>query len=402
QSRRIGWVAVWMACGLMAKSMVVTLPFVLLLLDLWPLRRWTGTWPGWRLIIEKWPLFLLTAAGCVLAIYTQAADEAIGTLDRYPLPGRLATTVMNYGIYLRQMFWPYPLVALSPHVTWRWLDWRVWSVLALLAAVTVVAVRQRSVRPWLFVGWSWFLGVLVPVIGLVQIGEHSHADRYMYLPLIGLAVAVVWLVAELVAASRISRQLLGVVSGVVLAACTVRTAIQIGIWRDSTTLWTYTLAHGAESATAHAGLGEALRDEGRFEEAIVHFRKALELWPELKISHTNIGWCLVVLGRLPEADAEFAFVLPDRDAAADEQFDRGLLSLKGQNPGRATAHFVRAILADPAHCRARVQLAVLLMEQQQYAAARREFSEAEKCDPGVLTIPGVREAIRSLELASGL
>ena len=393
QPRRMGWVAVWMACGLMSKAMGVTLPFVLLLLDIWPLRRWTGTWPDRQLIIEKVPLFVLAALGCAMTIYTQAADEAVGTLTKYPVSGRMATTVMNYGIYLRQLIWPYPLVAFYPHVAWNWSDWRVWSVLTLLLVVTAMVIWQRRSRPWLLVGWLWYLGTLVPVIGLVQVGVHAHADRYMYLPMIGPALMLVWLVAEVRPTSKTWQKLRLGLAGFIVAACGLRTALQTAIWRDSKSLWTYTLAHGEESATAFGGLGEALRDEGQFEQAIISFRKALELWPELAICHTNLGWCYAVLGRLSEADAEFAYVLPEFDAPANEQLRLGIMSVESHNPGRAAGHFVRALVADRTNCRARLQLAVLFMDQQQYAAARREFAEVQRCDSTLLTIPGVRESI---------
>ena len=280
--------ALLFALGLMAKPMLVTVPFVLLLLDYWPLGRWradraTGSaWSGaaptpLRLVIEKLPLLALAAAASVATILAQS--EAMKMNTYVSLPWRLGNTLVSYVAYLGQLFCPLGLAVFYPHPENHLPVWKVAVAFLVLAGITFGALVSWR-RPYLLVGWLWYLGMLVPAIGLVQVGFQAMADRYTYLPQIGLSIALAWGVADVSRSWPCRRWVCGIGSALVVASLMACAWLQTSYWRDSETLWTHAVACTSQNAKAHTYLGMALGDLKRLDEAIAHFRQALEIKPD--------------------------------------------------------------------------------------------------------------------------
>jgi len=325
-------VALCLALGLLAKPMLVTLPCLLLVLDRWPLARRE---PWSALVREKSALFLLALVSAVLTVVAQRAGGSLQALDQLTLAERGATAVRAVWTYLAQSLWPvdlapfYPHPALVPGAEFAPLGARTWLALALLAGVTLCAWALRARRPALLAGWLWFLGMLVPVAGLVQVGLQLHADRYTYLPGIGLAVALVYgLGAGL--GPRAARSALAL-GGVVALACGVASARQVARWRDTRTLFEHALALDARNHVAHQQLGLQAQREGDLVRAREHYRAALAIHPQLTGTLGNLGAVHATLGERAEARAAFAALhalLPD-----DLQGRLGLAAL-AQEEGR--------------------------------------------------------------------
>jgi tetratricopeptide (TPR) repeat protein len=266
-------VALAMALGLAAKPMVVTLPFALLLLDIWPLERLGLGWK--RLAVEKLPLLALSAASSLVTLHYQRTSLAPLGLDPWSL--RLANAAVSYTAYLGKLLLPSNLAVFYP-IPLAIPAWKVAGAVALLAILTALAVRTARKAPWLLVGWLWFLGTLVPVIGLVQVGRQAMADRYTYIPSIGLFVAIVWGIAGLVGERR---AVLATAAAVVIALLVAGTWMQAGTWRDSVTLYRHALAVTPDNYLAHLGLAKALVAKGDGAGAAEQYRAALALRPGL-------------------------------------------------------------------------------------------------------------------------
>ena len=261
-----------MALGLTAKPMVVTLPFALLLLDVWPLDRLGLGWK--RLAVEKLPLLALSAASSLITLRYQ--ETSLVPLGVVPWRLRAANALVSYAAYLGKLFLPrhlavfYPIQPAIP-------AWEVAGAAVLLIAITVLAIWRARREPWLLVGWLWFLGTLVPVIGLVQVGRQAMADRYTYIPSIGLFLAVVWSLAEL---GRAHRAALATAAGIVILALAATTRVQIGYWSDGATLFRHALAATDDgNYLAHIGLGKALMGEKDWDGAAAQFRAVLARYP---------------------------------------------------------------------------------------------------------------------------
>jgi hypothetical protein len=253
--------------------MVVTLPFALLLLDVWPLDR-RGL--GWRrLLVEKLPLLALSAASSLITLRYQ--QTSLAPLDVVPWSLRAANALISYAAYLGKLFLPRHLAVFYP-IPLAIPAWKVAGAALLLIALTALAVWRARREPWLLTGWLWFLGTLVPVIGLVQVGRQAMADRYTYIPSIGLFLAVVWSVAGLLKEHRAA---LATAAGIVILALAAMTRVQIGYWSDSATLFRHALAVTGDNYLAHIGLGKALMGEKDCEGAAEQFRAALAQYPRL-------------------------------------------------------------------------------------------------------------------------
>ena len=280
------WVCVFFALGLMAKPQIITLPFVLLLWDYWPLGRLfpdkatsEGAEAGRSfssLIIEKIPLFVLAALSAVVTVFAQRSGSTVRTLAEYSLGVRIENCIVAYARYLAYAFWPAKLTPLYPHPGNALAAWQVAVSALLLFVITAAVLRFRECR-YLAMGWFWYLGTLVPVIGLVQVGEQAIADRYVYLPLIGIFAALVWAVWDFASTRSLSKPLLAIPAVVILAALGVATVRQLGHWHDGETLWRYTLSLTERNYMAHANLAMVLAEQNRADEAIAEFRSAEEL-----------------------------------------------------------------------------------------------------------------------------
>jgi tetratricopeptide (TPR) repeat protein len=266
--------------SLLAKPMLMTLPFVLLLLDYWPLRRWA---PGrgrpalGRLVWEKVPLFALAAASALVTIGARERHGALVSLGEVPLSARLGNALAAYGWYLSATFWPTRLAVLYPHPHQNWSAAQALAGAGCLLAVTALALGQARRRPWLLVGWSWFVGMLVPVIGLAQGGPQAWADRFSYWPHVGLFVAVVWGLGELAERVRVPSPIRATAGALVLGTLAALTWAQVGHWRSSVALWEHALAVTEDNDRAHQYLAVCYRRQGRLEEADLHVDAAARI-----------------------------------------------------------------------------------------------------------------------------
>ena len=338
EMRRYALVAVFLALGLMAKPMLVTLPIVLLLMDYWPLRRGRGSgargqgpessgqWtvdsgqaesdqnptpntrhpvPNvWPLIREKLPLFAIAAVSCVVTFYVQRAEGAVAQTDYLPLSVRVGNALVSYVAYIQKAVWPRGLAAFYPYTgEGAWLP-AVAASGAALAILTYLALRAFRKRPEVTVGWLWYVVTLAPVVGIVQVGAQAMADRYTYVPLIGLFIPICWLFPEKPGGMRVARIGSAVLAAVVAAGLMVCAYRQVGHWRNDVAIWTHTLGVVGENPRVRFRLGCAYDDAGDFERAVADYRAALRMRPNDSDTRNNLGCALGQLGRLDEAVRE--------------------------------------------------------------------------------------------------
>jgi protein O-mannosyl-transferase len=320
---RYVWMSILFACGLMSKPMLVTTPIVLLLLDYWPLQRMQRTEDGRqrtaKLIIEKIPLFALSAGSVFATLWAQGF--ALGSTEFLPLKWRITNAVFSYFEYVRQIFWPHDLVPFYVHPENRLELWRVALAAVVLILITVIVLIRRRQNPYLVVGWFWYLIMLVPVIGIVQVGLQGHADRYTYLPQIGLCIALVWLVFDLTKSWRAQKIVLGSAGAFVVATLSILSWKQTAHWRDTETLWRHTLAVSPDNDVAHAGLGGILFVRGQIDEAIEHYESALRLRDGNVAAHFGLGRALAAKHRTDPAISHFQKALniqPDYIGASND------------------------------------------------------------------------------------
>ncbi len=297
-------VAFLFALGLMSKPMLVTVPFVLLLLDYWPFRRIADqrSRPGHQLLsllVEKIPLIALSAVSSAVTFFAQRG--ALGWTDQLPMLARINNALVTYVIYVRQMFWPANLAVFYPHPENRLSPWEISLALTVLIGITMAAVILRKKAPYYIMGWFWYLGMLVPVIGLVQVGWQGHADRYTYLPQIGLYIAGTWAFADLTASWRRRRTLLIAAALLVVAALSCSASIQTSYWRNSETLFTHALAVTKHNDVAENNLGIIFLQNGQLDDAISRLQAAIDLRPENGPAHNNLAKALLQKGRVAEA-----------------------------------------------------------------------------------------------------
>ena len=295
------------ALGLLSKPMLVTVPFVLLLLDYWPLQRIADSRNLRGIILEKIPLLALSAASCLAT--TLAQGKAIVSLADEPIYWRIGNAFLAVIIYLRQFFWPMKLAVFYPHPLHQLVAWQVAFSIAFVIGISIGAIIIGQKRGYVPVGWFWFLGMLVPVLGIVQVGLQGHADRYTYLPYIGLSLLVTWGIVDLAARWRYRRQILGVGASIVIAALVWRAQIETKVWRNTETLWTHALAVTANNHMAHVALGNISLSRGRLGEAIAHCEKALAIYPDDVEEHNKMGLALSRAGNPSAAIAHWKIAL---------------------------------------------------------------------------------------------
>lgn len=383
------------ACALMSKAMAVTLPFVLLLLDVWPLNRWRDEGRGSRveLIMEKLPLFLLSAAACLLTFHTQRAAGAVVDAAAYPLGARLAHIAMNYTAYLGKMFWPAHLAVLYPRASGAPSPLLVTLAVVFLLAVTAGAVAGGRRFRYLPVGWFWYLGTLVPVIGIVMVGYHSIADRFAYLPLIGLFIMMAWGLADAVGRRPALRPLAVTVCAGVLVTLAVLTRLQLRYWRSSLLLFDHAIAATERNFVMHENLGREMIAANRPMEALVHFSEAVRIEPAYLDARANLALTLYRLGRQQEAIEllrETARMFTD-DARV--HCDLGMMLAEYGEPGEAAVHLVEALRIEPGQPKAHFTLARLLLREGERDKARAHAMEALRLVPDSQEIRKLLEEI---------
>lgn len=297
------------AGGLMSKPMLVTIPLVLLLLDYWPLKRPLGLA---NLLVEKLPLLLLSAASSLITFLIQKHGGA--QAEPLPLIWRIENAIVSYVTYIWQMIWPANLAPFYPHPENSLPLREISLALVVLIAVSVIAILRRRTNPYLVVGWFWYLIMLLPVIGIVQVGAQGWADRYTYLPHIGLYLLITWGIVDLAARWPYRRRILGAVAAILVVVLTWCSSIQAVYWRNSESLWTHTLAVTSNNAVAHNNLGDVFFKRDQIDEALSHYEKALEIRSHhhasnydslLALFHNNVGSALRRKGLVDEAIAHF-------------------------------------------------------------------------------------------------
>ena len=391
---RYALVALAFGLGLMSKATAITLPFLLLLLDVWPLGRLSQT-SLYRLALEKAPLLLIAIAGAAVTVWAQAAGGAVRTLDTVPLTYRLGNAIAAYGAYLRMTVWPSGLAPLYPHPGVE-LNWGVVALAAaMLVAISVIAVTLVRKRPYLLVGWCWFLGMLVPVIGFVQVGGQAYADRYTYLPLIGLFIAAVWFVADHLQTRRPVVQLSAAVAVVLLFAGLAW--VQTRYWRDSYTLYSRALAVTEDNAVMHNNMGNLLLRDGYVEQALPHLQAAVEIQPEYALALVNLGDATRMAGDLETALGYYARALEKAPASAVIRNNYALSLLQAGHLEQAIIGLETGIDRAPYDATSRNSLGAVYLRKGDLDEAAAQFREALRLRPDYVS---ARENLERVESQS--
>jgi tetratricopeptide (TPR) repeat protein len=374
-----GAVVLLFALGLLSKNMLVTMPFVLLLLDYWPLNRLISFTPQvlLRLVAEKIPLFVLTVGSCVA---TALVPEKV-TANHLPLGLRVENAVVSYVTYIWQMIHPTGLACLYPNPTNYLPLWQVTGALGLLLAISGAVWAFRRSHPYLIVGWLWYLGMLIPVIGIAQISYYAHADRYTYLPQIGLYLSLTWMAVDLCAGWRHRRVLLGICSTIILVALIFCAHTQVSYWRNGELLWTHTLACTSDNAIANNNLGNDLVQKGRAGEAIPHLQKALQIKPDYADAHNNLGNALLQKGNVDEAITHYQMALQIKPDYATAHYNLGNALLKKGNVDEAIAHYQMALQIEPNNAEAHINFGNALFQKGRMDEAIVHYQMALQIKP---------------------
>ena len=362
--------------GLMSKPMLVTVPFILLLLDYWPLKRFAGRLSAKRLILEKIPLFALSAAAGVATLWAQ---EPVRT-EQLPLISRLGNGVLSYMIYVKQLIWPVPLAVFYPHPQDTLPSWEIVLAILLLALASAAAIALRRKYPYFITGWFWYLVMLLPVIGLIQVGSQAHADRYTYLPQIGLYLLLSWAITNALV-SQLQRRILRVAAGVAVVALAWCAHIQASNWRNGESLWKHTIAVTSGNFIAHNGLGHLLLNDGRLDEAIEEFQIALKIDPRFPEAQKNLSVALTEKGRTDEAVAHLQTLIAEHPDDAQGHYNLGNALLKKGDSRSAIAAYQKALLARSRYPAAHYNLGIALDQNGRIDEAIAHYQKAVREQP---------------------
>ena len=401
----LGRYAVMTLCfvlGLMSKPQIITFPFLLLLWDYWPLRRMAAGKPDapggtldaafparsfWWLVKEKIPLFVICAASAVVTVFAQKSGGAIASLKLYPFSVRLTNAIVAYVRYIGKAGWPTRLAPLYPH-PWHPLPmWQVLPSLLALAAITIFVLSTRG-RRYLLVGWLWFLGALVPMIGIVHVGNQAMADRYAYLPYIGLFVMVCWGIADIASQRRVPMAAMWTVSLLALAALALVTHRQLSYWNDNVTLWEHTLAVTDGNYIANDNLAQLLMDQGRSDEAMQHYRDALAIYADDPNSNLAIAVYDHQHGDLPGAIARYQQMIsitPPGPARAELYSNTGLVYLDMRDNASAQKYFAMAVAMDPNNVNGWLGQGVVAERSGDLHTAIQRYQHANSVQPRKVT-----------------
>ncbi len=408
------------ALALMAKPMLVTLPFVLILLDYWPLERWpkalayvnlpaaatarsekkktkqrradsskekkispplTSSSSIVRsLLWEKAPFFLLAIVSSIVTLWAQNKGGAVASLQKIPVAERFSNAIVSYVSYLGKTFWPVDLAVFYPYLH-SFPYWQIFAAALFLLGISIAAVLSRKKTPFLFVGWFWYLGTLIPVIGLVQVGSQAMADRYTYLPSIGIGIMLVWGIFYLLPREKLRKIILIPAAVIVLSVLTFLTWQQCGYWKNSIELFNHALQVTKANYLAYNNLGVALAEEGKNEEAIAHYLAAIKINPYYADSHSNLGAALAAEGKNEEAIAHYLAAIDIDPHHADFHSNLGVaLAAEGKNE-EAIEHYLAAIKINQDYDDAYYNLANLLIKQGKIEEAIGRYRETIKINP---------------------
>ena len=379
------WVVLLFLLGLLSKSMLVTLPFVLLLLDYWPLKRFeardgTDRPVGRReVLLEKIPLLLISLI--FASVQMTSAGPGLLTLEKVPLAQRLGNAAISYVVYLRQMVWPADLAVFYPHPLGNLHVEDVVMAGTLLCAVSAGVIVVRNRQPWLLVGWLWYLGMLVPVIGIVQSGDLARADRYTYLPQIGLYILATWGATDLCKKWSHGHLVLGSVAVTILGSLLAAAYVQTGNWKNNVSLWTHTLACTSGNYIAHFNFGHELGDHGKLDEAIEQFQKGLQITPDDAKAHYLLGVALAGKSRSDEAIKHYRRALQLEPDYPEAQNNLGFLLAGKGDRDEAIKHFERALQLRPDFAEADSNLGLALAEQGRMDEAIKHFEDLLRVRP---------------------
>ncbi|HLA28291.1 MAG TPA: tetratricopeptide repeat protein [Syntrophales bacterium] len=386
--------------GLLAKPMIVTLPFVLLLLDYWPLRsirspnnsveteklarvpdgKGGSQAPLLFLFLEKIPLIVIAIVGALITIFAEGKAGALASFDFFPFPVRLANALVAYVSYLVKTFWPVGLSAFYPHPAQFPLIKIIASIFTLLS-VSWFVIITREKRPYLIVGWLWYLGTLLPVIGLMQVGSHAMADRYTYLPLMGIFVMLSWGIAEILPRWPKREASIAFLAGALLLAPMTLSWRQASYWRDSYTLFSHALKVTDDNWLAHNNLGLVLVEQGKTQEAEKHYRQALRLMPEYYEAHSNLGILLAGQGKEEEAVRHYIKALAIHPGYAAAHNNLGMLLAKQGKMKEAEEHYLQALRWSPDYYAAHHNLGIIFAGQGRFTEAAAHYLKALAIKP---------------------
>ncbi len=375
---------VFFTIGLMAKPMLVTLPFVLILFDFWPFMRMDfKSKSSLNLVLEKTPFFLIVVLFCIITFQVQKIEGAVAPVDLIPLESRIFNALVSYGLYLLKMIWPFDLAVFYPfpQVIPMWKP-----ILAALAIVStsVIGIIRHRLSPWLIVGWLWYLGTLIPVIGLVQIGAQSMADRYTYIPFIGLFISIIWEIDLRLKNCSVSRMVPAAL-GLVLFACLLPlTWVQIRHWRSSIDLYEHALRVDGNNGVIQNLIGLAKLDQNRTKEAIAHFSMAIYLKPDNGKPFNNLGIALFREGRLTSAAEAFRHAIQSMPNFIDAHINMGVVQSELGNFEIAMDYFRKALTINPFHAKAHFNTAMAYEKQHMSEKALYHYNQAIQYDPKTL------------------
>ena len=372
--------------GLMSKPMVVTLPFALLLMDYWPLERLPARWAEFRkrlpgLVVEKLPFLVPVAASSAVTLYGAQTQQGLQTLGEISVGARLGNSLLGYGLYLKKMVWPMDLAVIYPLSRNFLSSWPVILAAVVLAAITVVVWRRREASRYLVVGWCWYLGTLVPVNGLLQSGFQAMADRYSYVPLIGIFIMLSWGGVEILGDQKQGRKWLAGTAGCVLLALALLTRVQLSYWQDTTTLFKHAIRVTADNQMAHYVLATGLLKEGELEEAVQHLQEAVKIHPMNSYAQSALGVALGELGRVREAQESLEESLRINPQDAHAHSGLGVILLEQGRVDEAVEHLKKALRILPEDAQTHYNLGVALVEQGWVEAAIEHFDKALEIDP---------------------
>jgi len=400
--KRYGFVLLFFTLGLMSKPMLVTLPFVLLLLDYWPLGRLkfgqeksgneiTGEntakrFEILRLVLEKIPLFLLAAGSSIVTFLSQKIGGAVKSQDLFPLHARLTNAMVSYLEYLGKMLWPEKLAIFYSHPGNALAVWQGILCGVALVSITIISVRLIKKAPYFSVGWFWYLGTLVPVIGMVQVGVQAMADRYAYVALIGIFIIVAWGVPELLKEWHYRKNVLKASAGILILTLMLITWVQVSHWKSSITVFKHAIRVTDKKypnfALVHNNLGIALRaDEQKNEEAIYHYKMAIELKPDFAAAHYNLGTVLFAKQKMEEAISHYKMAIELKPGYAEAHNNLGIVLVAEQKKEEAVSHYKMAIELKPDFAEAHYHLGNILVQTGEIKEAVGHYRETLRLKP---------------------
>jgi protein O-mannosyl-transferase len=381
--------SILLGCGLMSKPMLVTTPVILLLLDYWPLQRLTDLKSLRQRVIEKLPLFALSIASSILTYVLQ--EQSMSSIPQLPFAWRLENAIVSYLIYIGQVFWPANLAVFYPHPEDSLTLWQVVLAAVFLICVTWVIYSLRRTRPYLLVGWLWYLVMLLPVIGIVEVGLQGHADRYTYLPHIGIFISLTWLFADLAMSLRVRKEILAAVSVIVVVAFAACGWKQTTYWRNSATLWMHTMAVTENNDVALANFADWFAERGQLDEALSYFQRAVDVRSQmsghkhynlsLANTHTNMGVALVHKDRVEEAVAHFQRALELQPNYPDAHYNLGVILGRRNDLDGAVAQFRTILSIAPNDPASNAALADVLARKGLFREAIAHYEIVLESDP---------------------